>query len=38
MLRNLVTVSPPWCITEKELRAGLQIIDDALDIADQSLS
>jgi taurine--2-oxoglutarate transaminase len=37
LLGNLVTVSPPLCITEAELRAGLQIIDEALDIADQSL-
>jgi len=37
LLGNLVTVSPPLCITEEELRAGLQIIDEALDIADQSL-
>jgi taurine--2-oxoglutarate transaminase len=38
LLRNLVTVSPPLCITETELRDGLQIIDEALDIADQSLA
>jgi taurine--2-oxoglutarate transaminase len=37
LLGNLVTVSPPLCITETELRAGLQIIDEALDIADQRL-
>ena len=37
LLGNLVTVSPPLCITEEELRAGLQIIDEALYIADQSL-
>jgi taurine---2-oxoglutarate transaminase len=37
LLGNLVTASPPLCITEAELRAGLQIIDEALDIADQSL-
>jgi 4-aminobutyrate aminotransferase-like enzyme len=38
MLRNLVTVSPPLCITETELRDGLQIIDEALDIIDQRLA
>lgn len=37
LLGNLVTVSPPLCITEAELRAGLEIIDEALDVADQSL-
>lgn len=38
LLGNLVTVSPPLCITETQLRDGLQIIDEALDIADQSLA
>ena len=38
LLGNLVTVSPPLCITEAELQAGLQIIDEALAIADQSLA
>jgi taurine--2-oxoglutarate transaminase len=38
LLSNLVTVSPPLCISETELRAGLQIIDEALDIADQNLA
>jgi len=37
LLGNLVTASPPLCITEAELRAGLQIIDEALDVADQNL-
>lgn len=37
LLGNLVTVSPPLCITEAELLGGLQIIDEALDIADQSV-
>ncbi|HSJ58014.1 MAG TPA: aminotransferase class III-fold pyridoxal phosphate-dependent enzyme [Anaerolineae bacterium] len=36
LLGNLVTVSPPLCITEEELRAGLDIIDEALDVADQN--
>ena len=38
LLRNLLTVSPPLCITETELRDGLQIIEEALDIADQRLA
>jgi len=37
-LRNLVTASPPLCITERELRDGLRIIDEALDIIDQRLA
>ena len=38
LLGNLVTVSPPLCISETELQAGLQIIDESLDIADQNLA
>jgi len=35
LLGNLVTVSPPLCIRESELRHGLEIIDEALDVADK---
>ena len=32
---NLITITPPLSITETELREGLQIIDQVLDIADK---
>ena len=32
---NLITITPPLCITETELRDGLRIIDEVLDIADK---
>jgi taurine--2-oxoglutarate transaminase len=32
---NLLTITPPLCITETELRDGLRIIDEVLDIADK---
>ncbi len=35
---NLITITPPLCITETELREGLQIIDQVLDIADKECS
>jgi taurine--2-oxoglutarate transaminase len=36
LLGNLVSVSPPLCIGETDLRDGLGIIDDALCIADKA--
>jgi taurine--2-oxoglutarate transaminase len=35
-LGNLVSISPPLCISESELREGLQIIDETLEIADRA--
>jgi taurine--2-oxoglutarate transaminase len=35
---NLITITPPLSITETELREGLQIIDQVLDIADKECS
>lgn len=32
---NLISITPPLCITETELRDGLRIIDEILDITDQ---
>ncbi len=31
---NWIFVCPPLCISESELREGLAIVDDALEIAD----
>jgi taurine--2-oxoglutarate transaminase len=36
-LVNLVSISPPLCISEGELRQGLQIIDETLEIADRAV-
>jgi taurine--2-oxoglutarate transaminase len=33
--RNIIRIKPPLCITESELMSGLDILDEALDIADQ---
>jgi taurine--2-oxoglutarate transaminase len=33
---NLVFCTPPLCITEEQLREGLEVIDRALEIADQA--
>lgn len=35
---NLITITPPLCITEAELLDGLQVIDQVLDIADKECS
>jgi taurine--2-oxoglutarate transaminase len=37
-LSNLVSISPPLCISEGELRQGLQIIDETLEIADRAVA
>jgi taurine--2-oxoglutarate transaminase len=31
---NLIAIAPPLCITEQQLREGLQVVDKALDVAD----
>jgi len=35
---NLITITPPLCITETELLDGLQVIDQILDVADRECS
>jgi taurine---2-oxoglutarate transaminase len=35
---NSVHTNPPLCITEDELGQGFEIIDAALDIADQAVT
>jgi taurine--2-oxoglutarate transaminase len=35
---NLITITPPLCITETELFDGLQVIDQILDVADRECS
>jgi taurine--2-oxoglutarate transaminase len=37
-LSNLVSISPPLCISEGELRQGLQIIDETLEITDRAVA
>jgi taurine--2-oxoglutarate transaminase len=37
LIGNLVSASPPLCIEETELRDGLRIIDEALDVLEQDL-
>jgi taurine--2-oxoglutarate transaminase len=37
-LSNLVSISPPLCISEGELRQGIQIIDETLEIADRAVA
>jgi taurine---2-oxoglutarate transaminase len=36
MPKNLMLIVPPLCITQEQLEEGLAIVDQALDIADQS--
>jgi taurine--2-oxoglutarate transaminase len=38
ILNNSVHTNPPLCITEEQLAEGFEIIDRALDIADQSVT
>ena len=35
---NSIHTNPPLCINEDELAAGFEIIDGALDIADQAVT
>jgi 4-aminobutyrate aminotransferase-like enzyme len=35
---NSIHTNPPLCITEGELAQGIEIIDAALDIADQAVA
>ena len=35
---NSIHTNPPLCITEEQLAEGFEIIDQALDIADQAVA
>ena len=38
LANNSIHTNPPLCITEDELAGGFEIIDAALDIADQAVT